>query len=535
MRGYAFAPAIVAALSLFSTVAAEVDPIVIKGSKFFYKTNGTEFYMRGVAYQQDIPGNGSDSAQTQFADPLADADACKRDVPLLQQLRTNTIRVYAIDPSKDHSTCMKLLQDAGIYVISDLSQPGESINRDIPMWNDALYSRYTSVIDELQKYPNVLGFFAGNEVSNNASNTDASPFVKAAVRDMKAYIKRRGYRTIGVGYATNDDESIRDGLADYFNCGKTEDSIDFWGYNIYSWCGNSSYTLSGFDVRTKDFENYTVPVFFAEYGCNVPSPRLFTEVQALYGDEMSSVWSGGIVYMYFQEANNYGLVTISDNTASTLPDFTALSDQIASVSPTGVEFNSYTPTNTVARNCPATGSAWAAATQLPPTPNQELCSCMVKSLECVARPGVQESAFDALFGVACEIKGKCDGIQADGSSGVYGAYSMCSPSEKLSWVFNEYYSTNNKNAQACNFAGNATTQKSQPPASNCQALLNQAGPAGTGVVTSVPSSTGSSGGSSPSKKSDAGIRTVPQFTFGILTLGSYVLCAALSGAAMIFL
>ncbi|KAI9787765.1 MAG: 1,3-beta-glucanosyltransferase gas1 [Geoglossum umbratile] len=534
MKGYAFASAIVASLSLLSTVAADVDPIVIKGSKFFYKTNGTEFFMRGVAYQQDIPGNGSDSTQTQFTDPLADADACKRDVPILQQLMTNTIRVYAIDPKKDHSACMTLLQNAGIYVISDLSQPGESINRDNPIWNDGLYNRYTSVIDELQKYSNVLGFFAGNEVSNNVSNTDASPFVKAAVRDMKAYIKRKGYRPIGVGYATNDDADIRQGLADYFNCGKTEESIDFWGYNIYSWCGNSSYSLSGYDVRTKDFENYSVPVFFAEYGCNVPSPRLFTEVEALYGDDMSKVWSGGIVYMYFQEANQYGLVTVSGNSASKLPDFTALSNQIASATPTGVNANSYTPTNTVARSCPAKNSAWSAATQLPPTPNQELCSCMVKSLNCAAKAGVQDSAFGTLFGSACATKGVCDGIQADGSSGVYGAYSMCSPLEQLSWVFNEYYSANNKNPQACNFAGNATIQTPQTPPSNCQALLSQAGPAGTGIVTSTPSGTGSSGSSS-SKKSAAGLTTVPQFNFGVLTLGFYGLGAILTGAAMVIL
>jgi len=225
---------------------------------------------------------------------------------LLQQLETNTIRVYAINPDQDHSQCMQMLQDAGIYLIADLSQPSLSINRDSPTWNDELYARYTSVVDSLHNYTNVLGFFAGNEVSNNASNTDASVFVKAAVRDMKAYIKRKSYRTIGVGYATNDDASIRTNLADYFDCGPSEASIDFWGYNIYSWCGNSSYHDSGYDVRTEQFSNYSVPAFFAEYGCNTVQPREFTEVQALYGDQMTPVWSGGIVYMYFQETNNFG-------------------------------------------------------------------------------------------------------------------------------------------------------------------------------------------------------------------------------------
>jgi 1,3-beta-glucanosyltransferase GAS1 len=201
---------------------------------------------------------------------------------------------------------MKLLQDNGIYVIADLSEPSLSINRDTPAWTDDLYTRYTGVVDAMAPFNNVLGFFAGNEVSNQYNNTPASAFVKAAVRDTKAYIAAKGYRTIGVGYATNDDAEIRDDMATYFNCGDRADSIDFWGYNIYSWCGDSSFQESGYDVQTKLYSTYSVPVFFAEYGCNVPQPRLFTDTVALYSKEMTDVWSGGIVYMYFQETNNYG-------------------------------------------------------------------------------------------------------------------------------------------------------------------------------------------------------------------------------------
>ncbi len=224
----------------------------------------------------------------------------------MAELRTNTIRVYAIDPTKDHTECMRLLQDAGIYVVADLSQPGLSINRDNPQWDQPLYQRYAGVIDEMQKYNNVIGFFAGNEVTNQPNNTQSTAFVKAAVRDMKAYIRQRNYRAMGVGYATNDDAAIRQSLADFFACGPSSDSIDFWGYNIYSWCGDSSFQESGYDERTKEFEKYPVPVFFAEYGCNEVKPREFGDVPTLYGDEMTPVWSGGIIYMYFEEANNYG-------------------------------------------------------------------------------------------------------------------------------------------------------------------------------------------------------------------------------------
>jgi hypothetical protein len=279
MRGTGYGAAAAAAIAstsmLIGRAAADVDPIVIKGSKFFYGGNGTQFFMRGVAYQQEYSTNSSSAASEaggHYKDPLADVDGCKRDIPILEELRTNTIRVYAIDPTANHDECMSMLQDAGIYVVADLSQPDASIIRNSPSWDDELYARYAEVIDAMAPYNNTLGFFAGNEVSNQPNNTDASAFVKAAVRDMKAYIKEQDYRPIGVGYATNDDGEIRDDMAAYFDCGDRESAIDFWGYNIYSWCGDSSYTKSGYDVQTKNFEQYDVPVFFAEYGCNQVTP-----------------------------------------------------------------------------------------------------------------------------------------------------------------------------------------------------------------------------------------------------------------------
>jgi len=166
--------------------------------------------MRGVAYQQGISAGGATSANASYNDPLADTTACKRDIEFLKKIRTNTIRVYAIDPEKDHDDCMSALASAGIYVVADLSEPKTSINRNSPEWNTPLYERYTKVIDVMQKYSNTLGFFAGNEVSNEKNNTFASAFVKAAVRDSKAYIKSKNYRQIGVGYATNDDADIRE-------------------------------------------------------------------------------------------------------------------------------------------------------------------------------------------------------------------------------------------------------------------------------------------------------------------------------------
>lgn len=497
--------------------------------------------MRGVAYQQGISAGGSTNSSADYTDPLADSTSCKRDIEFLKKVRTNTIRVYAIDPTQDHKECMTALQDAGIYVVADLSEPRTSINREDAEWNTPLFQRYTAVIDEMQKYTNTLGFFAGNEVSNQKNNTLASAFVKAAVRDSKAYIKSKGYRTMGVGYATNDDADIRENLANYFDCGDAAEAIDFWGYNIYSWCGNSSFTESGFDVRTKEFENYNVPVFFAEYGCNQVRPRLFTEVGALYGPQMNDVWSGGIVYMFHEEANEFGLATVSGGKVTTNKDFDNLSKEIAKVNPTGVKMANYNPTNTAAAKCPSVNSNWGAPSDpLPPVVNAQACSCMMDTISCGVSDSVKtDEDVGSLFGVVCGMKeGQyCAGINRNATKGPYGAYGMCQPKEQLAFALNAYYNSQKKAANACDFKGSATIKQAAAttPAA-CDSLLKQAGDAGTGTLSGGAAlATAGSPSKSGSQGAAAGGLTVSHVSVGYLTIATYFLGAIASGAAMVLL
>lgn len=174
------------------------------------------------------------------SDPLTDQAGCQRDIPSLQNLTTNVVRVIGVDPTKDHSGCMALLDAAGIYVLADLSNPslGIGIDRDIPTWNVGTYKSFTSVIDSMQSYSNVLGFFASSRVMTNVMNSNSAAYVKAAVRDMKSYIQAQAYRSMGIGYASDGIGSIRVDLEAYLNCGDRASSIDFLGLNIYSWCGD---------------------------------------------------------------------------------------------------------------------------------------------------------------------------------------------------------------------------------------------------------------------------------------------------------
>ncbi|RWA03824.1 hypothetical protein EKO27_g11282 [Xylaria grammica] len=518
----------------------DIPAIEVYGQHFFYTNNGSQFYMKGVAYQENFSPNGSTSTNVSYTDPLSDKSKCSRDIPYMKRLFTNVIRVYAIDPTADHDDCMELLAANDIYVVADLSEPSTSINSDDPEWNLPLYERYASVVDSLHKYNNVIGFFAGNEVIEKANQTAASAFVKAAVRDTKSYIKNQGYReTLGVGYATADVPS-RDQLAHYFACepiSGTNTSIDFWGYNVYSWCGYSNYQDSSYGERVEFFRDYPVPVFFAEYGCNEgitggPTHRPFTEVAVLYGN-MTEVFSGGIVYQWFQSENNYGLVNVDGDDVSPEPDFTSLMSQLAKVSPTSTASSAYTPSNTHPA-CPTTGTSWApVASPLPPPVNPALCSCAMAGVSCTIDSD-DSSSYGAEFDFICgEEDGKyCVGIAHNASTGNYGAYSGCSPKQQLAWVANQYYEAQDSSnkASACDFDGLAKTQAAATSGS-CSSLLEAAGTDGSGsVVEPTDAVSTSSSAAAPNSLSAPGF-----FNFGQTFFVAYVITALVSGVGMLVL
>ena len=111
-------------------------------------SDGSRFYIKGVAYQpQGTPvlrllwtttdhslwylGQASNDPNNPFLepatfiDPLADTSGCARDVPYLQQLGVNVVRVYSVDNTQNHDSCMSALDKAGIYTMyaSSLTPP----------------------------------------------------------------------------------------------------------------------------------------------------------------------------------------------------------------------------------------------------------------------------------------------------------------------------------------------------------------------------------------------------------------------------
>jgi len=129
---------------------------------------------------------------------------------------------------------------------------------------------------------------------------------------MKAYITHQIHRTIPVGYSNADHIEFRTSLAEYLACGDIG-WIDFFAINSYQWCGENTFQGSGYDTLVEDYKNYSLPIFFSEYGCNLVRPRIFQETAALFSDKMTGVFAGGLIYEFTQEPADYGIVKIAGN------------------------------------------------------------------------------------------------------------------------------------------------------------------------------------------------------------------------------
>lgn len=358
MKTFSAIAALAAATSVFAApspveelvarASSTLTPITTKGNAFFQGSN--RFYIRGVDYQ---PGGSS-----QLVDPIANPTTCARDIVEFKKLGINAVRVYTVDNTANHDACMSALADAGIYLVLDVNTPLYSLNRETPApsYNAVYLQNIFATIDAFANYTNTLAFFSGNEVINDDTTTDCAPYVKAVTRDMRQYIGSRGYRQIPVGYSAADVDSNRLEMAEYMNCGSDDERSDFFAFNDYSWCDPSSFQISGWDQKVKNFTGYGIPIFLSEYGCNT-NVRKFEEVAALYNTEMTGVYSGGLVYEYSEEGNNYGLVTITSDTAVTEDaDFASLMTAFAgTANPTGD--GGYNSTGG-ASTCPAQSSTW---------------------------------------------------------------------------------------------------------------------------------------------------------------------------------
>ncbi|PVV03721.1 hypothetical protein BB560_001793 [Smittium megazygosporum] len=370
-------------------------------------------------------------------------------------MNVNSIRVYQVDPSKNHDACMKELEKAGIYLVLDLPNPEYSIDRTNPHFDIEMSEKYLEKIKAFIKYKYFIGVIVGNEVTNDKETTPASAFVKSAVKYVKSYLKSVN-TGVFVGYADNDDPFVRENMIKYFNCGNDAMArVDFYGINTYRWCGNNGNSqIAGYDDLLKPFKEYDIPVILTEYGCNIVRPRDFKEAIVVTNGEAENVLSGGFVYEYSQEDNNYGLVKLGPNGfgVSEVIDGDRLARVYATPSKSNIKMNSYDP-ELKHSECPEVSDNWRVAPIDVPIPNRALCDCMFESLECTLNPknshtDEAKKEVSSILQYQCGIN-ECKDIATDTEKGNYGVFSMCSPIQRASYIMNSNYIKHGRQASMC--------------------------------------------------------------------------------------
>ncbi|KAF2194180.1 carbohydrate-binding module family 43 protein [Zopfia rhizophila CBS 207.26] len=485
-------------------VFAEVDPIVIKGSHFFYKTNGSEFLFRGVGYQDQR--NNDDQS---FIDPLANvAKWCQRDIPKLQGISVNVIRVDNLDAGLDHAGCMEALADAGIYVLVRLL-PYYLIKNQI-YYDTASYNYSMAIIDNMAKYTNTLGFYTPQKWTRD-SDLPSAPMTKALIRDAKQYMSSKSLREIPVGtisdtFSTITPEHYIDDTLDFLSC----DSVhsDFFGVRLDNLtCPPGSWI----EAQAERFADASMPVILLSQGCNKEANANDTTnypLETVYSNRPPSALSGSVFYEYFNSSQGPGLCTPKQGAEDEVVEedvYKGLSSAMKSLSISTLNAAQYTPPASKTTACPTPRVAWTVpGATLPPSPNQSVCSCMMQTLDCVGSPVVmaqlaQPDKLTTYYRLACgdDFQG-CPGTILNATLGEYGAFSACAQVERFSWDI-DYWSKHNSFSQGdCKIKGYIDpangnlsdydgAMKKQTPSVNlnaeCKFLLEQAGVNGTGTIT----------------------------------------------------
>ncbi|MCP3966368.1 MAG: hypothetical protein GY750_09465 [Lentisphaerae bacterium] len=308
--------------------AKAMTPIKIFANKFVYDDGtNTRINVKGIAYQ---PADN--------VDPIANDQ-----LGMVQQMynnfwkyvQINAIRVYQVDPKKDHSLVMSFLAGKGIYVMVGMVTGGpnatciyaRSGNKNFNLTTACF--RVVDVAKEFNKYPNVLCYSVSNEVlaqpfssdpTGGGSDPRAASYVKAVIRYLKSYQQLSGTRYIPVGLVLRDDPSFTMDAMSYYVSGLYSVRADFIGYNCYRWAGGTDQgRIDAYSLLYTFLEPIAkyVPIMLTEYGsmkcADQKGVRLWSQVPYLFGNKMvknknmGDVLAGGFAFRFFEKTEGFGL------------------------------------------------------------------------------------------------------------------------------------------------------------------------------------------------------------------------------------
>jgi 1,3-beta-glucanosyltransferase GAS1 len=247
--------------------------------------------MRAIAYldyRDDFNGSSS------LIDPLEDGTRCARDIPYLQELGINTLYIPYIRLDALHSSCMRRLRSAGIYVLVNLMNAIEDdVGTDV--WSYSQQRRWTGVMGSLASYSNVLGFWF------TVDDVEVLPFAKAAIRDLKEYLRASGNRAIPIGFNKVDYGDFA--LSEFLSCGGQDISADFLFFALRRSCPNKDQRQELRDsLRQLASFQSNLPLFIFSRVCNTTEVAESKILLSAYNGNYTTVHSGAMLFRYFDSA-----------------------------------------------------------------------------------------------------------------------------------------------------------------------------------------------------------------------------------------
>lgn len=229
--------------------------------------NNQTFFGKGFCYSPSPIG--ADFAFQPWGDFFTPfwKETYRRDIPRMQAMGVNTIRLYTTSPfiepwnpasgAQDHTDFLDLCHQNGIYVWA--AHPIESgAFRGSDAGKAAIAQGVRNLCESMKDHPAVIGFTIGNELNNGTDRAD--PAWWNWLNDLAALAKSIAPDKLTMACFVDDSmETVR--LAQ--SAGGGASNLDVFGINSYR--GTQS---TGFDNLFSSFDSITTrPLMITEFGC----------------------------------------------------------------------------------------------------------------------------------------------------------------------------------------------------------------------------------------------------------------------------
>jgi len=271
------------------------------------QVNGQNYFVKGVNY--DPVPIGQNPGQTDY---FSNSQIFNRDIPVIQRLGANTLRIYGVGNPGIGSLYQDFLDaciNNGIRVVFAYYVPTSSNFADAGT-RSSLVSGFVDMVNQFKNHPAILMWMFGNELNfNSAALPDLFSLINEA-RNAAHSAEGSSWHPVCASMA---DINLISTIAQY------DSSVDLWALQIYR--GSSFYTLFSDYAKTS-----SKPMVITEFGidswsnsANGVDEATQSQVDAgLFKEIINNrgVCSGGLVFEFQDEWWKAGNINSHDSNSS---------------------------------------------------------------------------------------------------------------------------------------------------------------------------------------------------------------------------